>query len=132
MTRTKTKIVAATVAGLLLSGAVTLLIRNQRAARAPYASSSDAPPFEFARHAAGDGGSNHSSSGADPSGLAGFTSDIPVIVLRSESPGPVSNSKAYSAFKLEIYEPGTNGPASFANVPTDWTYRSGSQWASSG
>lgn len=52
------------------------------------------------------------------SGPADFTSNIPVIVLRGERPGSVSNSKSYGAFKMEIYEPGTNGPARLANGPT--------------
>src|SRR5262249_8061981 len=50
--------------------------------------------------------------------LATFTSNIPVIVLRSDSPGPVSKDKNYTAFAMEIYEPGTNEPARLANAPT--------------
>ena len=46
-----------------------------------------------------------------------FTSNIPVIVLRSARPGPVSDSKSYSAFTMEIYEPGPDGPAQLSHRP---------------
>jgi hypothetical protein len=46
-----------------------------------------------------------------------FTSNIPVIVLRSEAPGSVSGSKSYSWFRMEVYEPGESEPACLTNTP---------------
>lgn len=50
--------------------------------------------------------------------LSEFTSNIPIIVLRADRAGPVSGSKIYSAFTMEIREPGKNGPARLADSPT--------------
>jgi len=66
---------------------------------------------------ASGGNLEESQGGPNTSGLADFTSNIPVIVLRGAQAGPVSNSKEYSPFTIEIYEPGTNGPARLTNVP---------------
>ena len=120
MTRMRKKIavVAAIVAGLVISSVATSLILHWKAAHAASAARDPEPPFKFSRPVAKTGNANQPLSSADISGLADFTSNIPIIVLRSESPGPVSTSKAYSSFKMEIYEPGTNEPARLGNAPT--------------
>jgi RNA polymerase sigma factor (sigma-70 family) len=51
-------------------------------------------------------------------GMVDFTSNIPVIVLRGQRPGPVSGSKTYSAFQMEIYEPEKSAPACLCSAPT--------------
>src|SRR6187401_495036 len=56
--------------------------------------------------------------------ITDFTSNVPVLVLRGDRAGSVSGSKTYSAFTLDIYEPGTNGPARLSNPPTQ-TMRTG-------
>src|SRR5262249_2081596 len=114
----KIVIIAAVALGFLLSGATTFFILHKLALRAAYTADPHAPPFKFAHHVSSDASGNISVSGAERSGLADFTSNIPVIVLRSESPGPVSGTKSYNAFTMEIYEPRTNGPACLANSPT--------------
>ncbi len=55
---------------------------------------------------------------------AGFTSNIPIIVLRAERAGQVSTSKTYSAFRMEIREPKPNAPARLSDPPTS-TVRTG-------
>jgi hypothetical protein len=57
-------------------------------------------------------------TGANSNGLADYTSNIPVLVLRSESPGPVSRNKTYSAFTMEIYEPAESQSARLSRPPT--------------
>jgi hypothetical protein len=89
-----------------------------RATRAASVASRSEPPFKFSHHRAENENANDSISGVDPDGAVDFTSNIPVIVLRSQWPGPVSKTKSYSAFTMEIYEPGTNAPARFAGTPT--------------
>jgi hypothetical protein len=120
MTRLKTKIVIALaiVGGLLVSSVTTFLILNLRAKHAASVARRPQPPFKFSRSLAGGGSASQSVSGADPDGFTGFTSNIPVIVLRGEQLGLVSNSKTYSAFRMEVYEPGRNGPARFSSTPT--------------
>jgi hypothetical protein len=106
MTRIRTKIgvAAVTILGFAVSAVLTFLILHARTSHAAVPSRSEAP-FTFSRSISG--------------GLAGFTSNVPAIALRSDSPGAVSNTKTYNPFTMEIYEPGTNGPASFANGPTE-------------
>jgi CotH kinase protein len=63
----------------------------------------------------------------DPSfalSLADFTSNIPIMVLRSDRAGPVSGSKAYSTFTMDIHEPGKDGLARLSERPTS-TMRTG-------
>ena len=117
MTWTKKKVTATVALGLLLSGAATFLAMHKMSLRAVYSPSSG-PPFKFTNHVSNGVSDNTSLSSADRGGLADFTSNIPVIVLRAIAPGPVSNTKIYSSFKLEIYEPGTNGPAHLGRAPT--------------
>ncbi|MBI3869327.1 MAG: CotH kinase family protein [Verrucomicrobia bacterium] len=114
MTWTKTKIAAVAAAGLLFSGATAFFVLHKMALRRPYTASPDAPPFKFAHHVSAGASGAAPLNGAAPGGVADFIFSIPVVVLRSEWPGPVSNSKSYSAFKMEIYEPGMN----FSNAPT--------------
>ena len=120
MTRIRIKIavVAGIVAGLVISSGAAFLIFHRRAPHGASAARDPEPPFKFSRSVAKTRDADQPLRGADISGLADFTSNIPIIVLRSESPGPVSNSKAYSSFNLEIYEPGANEPARFGNSPT--------------
>src|SRR5882672_234047 len=121
MTWTKMKVATIAALGSLLLGATTFVL-HKVALRAAYPANPVAPPFKFNHHTTTGASDNTSLSGGDYSGLAGFTSNIPVIVLRSASPGPVSNSKTYSSFKMEIYEPGTNEPACLGNAPTVSTH----------
>jgi hypothetical protein len=99
----KTAIAAAIAAGLLVSVAATLLRPEPE----------PEPDFAF---------SNHDS--ASQRGLTDFTSNIPIIVLRADRPGAISGSKTYSPFTMEIYEPGTKGPARLSDRPTS-TVRTG-------
>ena len=55
---------------------------------------------------------------------ADFTSNIPIVVLRADRRGAVSNSKTYTPFTMEIYEPGPKGPARLSSGPTS-TMRTG-------
>ena len=57
----------------------------------------------------------------DWGGLADFTSNIPIIVLRADRAGSVSTSKTYSKFTMEIYEPKGNAPARFGDTTTSPT-----------
>ena len=47
-----------------------------------------------------------------------FRSNIPIIVLRADRPGAVSNSKIYSPFTMDIYEPRAGGQARISAEPT--------------
>src|SRR6266436_891445 len=120
MTRMRAKIfvAVAVVAGFLISSAATFLILNLRASHARSAARLPEPPFKFSRHIGHSGDDSRSVSGNDSGGLVDFTSNIPVIVLRSEWPGPVSRMKTYSPFKMEIHEPKTNAPARLSDAPT--------------
>src|SRR5262245_6823741 len=117
MTWTKTKVAAAAVLGVLLSGAAAFLVLRTLALRNAHSASSDTRSFKFAQHVPASG-SDSSPTRSDPSGLADFTSNIPVIVLSSKWPGPVSGSKSYSSFQMQVYEPAGNQPARLANEPT--------------
>ena len=57
-------------------------------------------------------------AGQGPPGVADFSSTIPVIVLRTYRRMTISNSKAYTPFTMEIYEPKANAPARRADGPT--------------
>src|SRR5262245_36310886 len=106
MTRVRTRkfVAAAVLAGFIVSAIATFLIlRAARTAHAASAVRRVEPPFKFSRSVVG--------------GLTEFTSNIAVIALRSEWSGPVSRSKSYSAFTMEIYEPSTKGPARLTNAP---------------
>jgi CotH kinase protein len=118
MTWTKTKIAAISIAGLLLSCVTIFFIRHKMAMRAALLASPPTVPFKFSNRSSSSMSDILSLTNADSGEVADFTSNIPVIVLRSELPGPVSTSKSYSPFKLEIYEPGTNEPACLCNGPT--------------
>jgi len=60
----------------------------------------------------------------DQRDLAVFTSNIPVIVLRADRAGAISNSKVYSPFTMEIYEPRPGAPVRLSDGPTS-TARTG-------
>ena len=64
------------------------------------------------------------SSAQRSTSVASFTSNIPVIVLRADRGGPVSNTKTYTPFTMEIYEPKANGLARLSDGPTS-TIRTG-------
>ena len=101
-------IAAAAVAGLLASAAAMFLILEWRASEAAAAAERPDPAFKL----------------SDQRDLAGFTSNIPVIVLRAGRAGAVSTSKAYSPFTMEIYEPRANGLVRLSDGPTS-TMRTG-------
>jgi hypothetical protein len=61
----------------------------------------------------------HSQQSADS-----FTSNLPIIVLRADRPGPVSTSKTYTGFTMAIHEPKAKSPARLADPPTS-TMRAG-------
>ncbi len=113
MVPNKKRAIAAVVTVLaLLCGAIAV---NERRPTLPVWVE---PPFKFTRHPGGPGNGTDVDSRNDPTGLAGFTSNIPIIVLRTASPEPVSNTKDYSACRVEVYEPSTNGPARLNSPPT--------------
>jgi hypothetical protein len=118
MTRMRTKIAsaAAIVAGLLVLAAAILVTFPWKAAHVDSGVRNPEPPFRFSRPSAGTE-DTRSLRDDEPSGLVDFTSNIPIIVLQSESPGRVSNFKTYSSFSLKIYEPGTNTPACLRDEP---------------
>ena len=101
-------IAAATGAGLLASAVAVVLILEWRSSEAEAAAQSPDPSFKL-------------SSQGD---LAGFTSNVPVIVLRADRAGSVSTSRTYSPFTMEIYEPKTSGPVRLSDGPTS-TMRTG-------
>src|SRR5262245_12286732 len=103
----RTKIVSGVTIGLVLCTVVVGTFSERTIGAEVSTTSAAAVPFTFADHAL-----------AKASGLESFTSNIPVVVLQSERPGAVSNSKNYSAFKMEIYEPGKDDSARLANAPT--------------
>ena len=117
MTWTKTKIATVAALGLLLSCGVILVIQ-MAASRSDSVSNHSEPPFKFGGHNPIGGNDDRSRADIEPSGVAGFTSNIPVIVLRSERPGPVSASKSYSSFQMEIYESTDREPVCLCNSPT--------------
>jgi len=112
----KTWIIVTAIAGLVLSGAAIFFSLHKVALRSAYSVNRNAPPFKFAHRVVAPIG-NPSVTGSDSGGLTDFTSNIPVIVLRSESPGSVSSSKSYSPFRMEIYVPTANEPACLTNAP---------------
>jgi hypothetical protein len=62
-------------------------------------------PFSFSNHPAFPTG-----------GLINFTSNLPVIVLETVWPGPVSKTKSYSSFQMKIYE-SKGGMTRLSDVP---------------
>ena len=104
---------AAVVAGLLGASAVTLLVLEWRGSSAAAAAARPDPSFTLSPQ-----------NGGNPGGVADFTSNIPILVLRADRAGQVSGSKTYSAFTMEIYEPKTSGPARLSDRPTS-TVRTG-------
>ena len=91
-------IAAAVVAGLVASAVAIDAILDWQASSAAAAAQRPDPSFALS--------------------LSEFTSNIPIIVLRADRSGPVSGSKTYSAFTMEIREPGKDGPARLADSPT--------------
>lgn len=102
--RRKLAVVAAVVAGLVVAGAILVLIDEWRGSEAEAAARRPDPSFTLS--------------------LADFTSNIPIIVLRSDRAGSVSGSKTYSSFTMDIYEPGASGPARLSGAPSS-TIRTG-------
>jgi CotH protein len=92
----KLAIAVAVVAGGLVSVAAFVL--------RPESAPPPEPPFQF---------SNRTNAN-----VAGFASNIPIIVLRTEKAGRVSNSKTYTPFTMDVYEPKTGGQARLADGPT--------------
>ncbi len=117
MTWTKSKMVAAGTTVLLLSGTVAGFVAHKMALRSAYPADSGTP-FKFAKHGSAGGTDNAASAKLDPSGLADFNSSIPILVFRTKWPGPVSTSKSFSSFALDIYEPKDNEPARLDHAPT--------------
>jgi len=120
MTRTTKKIVitAVVVTGFLISTGTTVLILQLRSLHRARAARRPAPPFKFAHHVSINGSGEGLPTNLDPTGLADFTSNIPVIVLRGVYPGSVSGSKSYGDFNMEVYEPKRHEPARFGGAPT--------------
>jgi hypothetical protein len=123
MTRTKTKLVAATVAGVLLCSGATCFIVTKLALRRALEADRNAPPFKFSHHfdsspTTSPASASAASAAGGDRGLADFTSNIPVIVLRSESPDPVSNDRRYSEFTMMVYEPKENRPVRLDQAPS--------------
>jgi hypothetical protein len=109
MTRKKTKIIVGLVGlaiGCLIIVAFALV--RQAAHRPAFEPKT---PFQFAAH------QSISTNSAERRGLADFTSNIPVIVLRGQSAGPVSKTKDYSAFTMEVYDRAPISPANLTNAP---------------
>ena len=100
--RKKVAITAAVfLAGVVAAVAVLVVLDSQ--------SSSSAAGAEY---------SNPDFTLANQGGAASFSSNVPIIVLRADRSGPVSNSKAYSGFAMDIYEPKPGGVARLADGPT--------------
>src|SRR5689334_14584110 len=104
MSPTKARIAAAVavLGGFLVLCGATFLILQMRASHAASAARSSEPPFKFSHHRGTGGNESLSINGIDRSGLADFTSNIPVVVLRSDRPGAISKTKSYDAFTMEI------------------------------
>jgi hypothetical protein len=103
------------VAGILLCAGSVLFSARLLTSRP---GSRDEPriPFKFPR--SNKGIEEHSPGDRDPGGLAGFTSNIPIIVFKTVWPGPVSTSKSYSLFEMTVYEPKAGEPARIGGNPT--------------
>lgn len=114
---TKLKLVAAGTTVLLVSGTVAGFVLHKMALRSAYPKDSG-PPFKFSRHRSVDASDKQFSAKADPSGLADFTSNIPILVFRTKWPGPVSTFKSFSSFTLAVYEAKDHEPARLDHVPT--------------
>lgn len=118
MTWTKTRIVVVATGGLLLAGSLVGFIMHKVAARGALPDS-NAAGFKFAHHASPTGSrDNRAATKLVTTGLADFTSNIPIIVLRSERPGAISNTKSYSPYRMEIFEPRGDLPARLDETPT--------------
>jgi len=100
----KLTIAATVVVALLVSAIAVVLILDWRESSAAAAAQRPDPSFALS--------------------VADFASNIPVIVLRADRDRPVSGSKTYSAFTMDIYEPGNDGLARLSNRPTS-TLRTG-------
>src|SRR5262245_5005317 len=122
MIRVRTRRVAvAAILGVMLLGAAAaafLFARKHEArARAQLMRSSAEPGFRFERHTNAGSSAAHASLRSEASWLKEFTSNIPVLVLRAVRPGPVSGSKKYSSFTMEVYEPKQNEPTRLTDAP---------------
>jgi hypothetical protein len=96
----KLRIAAATLAGLVALAAAALFTLEWRESSAAAAAQRPDPSFRL------------------PGGVAAFTSNIPILVLRADRNGSVSTSRDYSPFTMEIREPSPNGPARLSEPPT--------------
>jgi hypothetical protein len=107
MTRKKSKVLAAALIGLAFAclAIIALALVRQAAHRPTFDRNT---PFHF---------THPFTNSAELQGLADFTSNIPIIVLRAHTPGTVSRSKEYTPFTMEIYEPTTNSLARLTNAP---------------
>src|SRR5262245_60140490 len=119
MIRKRTKIISTVAAGLLLLGVAAAFVHYKVALRAEVSSSEfEISPFKFASHRMAGTNGGASLSGTNGDGLADFTSNIPVIVLRCEAPGPVSKTRGYSLFQMSVYEPRGSEPVRLNQSPT--------------
>ena len=98
--RRKVVVAVVVLAGVIAAATGLLVVREWRASEAVAAAQRPDPSFTLA------------------GGIAGFTSNIPIIVLRADRRGGVSTTKSYSPFSLDIYEPAKNGPARLSAAPT--------------
>jgi hypothetical protein len=118
--RTKRVAVAALLGVMLLGAAAAAFLfahKHKQRARAQLMRSSAEPGFRFDRHTNVGSSEGHAPSRSELSWLKEFTSNIPVLVLRAVRPGPVSGSKSYSSFVLEVYEPKQEEPTRLTNAP---------------
>lgn len=100
--------VAALLGVMLLGAAAAAFLfahKHKPRVRAPLMRSSAEPGFRFDHHTNAGSSEGHAPIRSEVSWLKEFTSNIPVLVLRAVRPGPVSDSKSYSSFVLEVYEP---------------------------
>src|SRR4051812_17961521 len=104
MSATKARIAAAVavVGGFVVLSGATFLLLHMRGSQAAAAGHHEEPPFKFSHHRVSGENESLSISSLDRTGLADFTSNIPVVVLRSHRPAAVSKSKSYDAFTMEI------------------------------
>lgn len=74
-------------------------------------------PFKFAPHRTA-AVENPPATNVNSSGLEDFTSNIPVIVLRTDRREYISWSDSYTTLQMEVYEPANGAPARFSNPPS--------------
>jgi hypothetical protein len=115
---TRIKVVAAAATAISLGCLLVHFVKHKNSTRDTSSYTAPGIPFHFPQAGSISADVEIRAVKGSLSGLAWFTSSIPIIILRSESPGPVSTSKAYTRFTMDIFEPKGQDPARLGTSPT--------------